>query len=216
MKNAEKVIDYFSRYESDINGLYDFIRVHLELLLKWQKIGNLVGLSSELDIAEFLYLDSFIALRNIKNFLDRENINITDISDIGSGAGFPSIFWRYFLPDAIVVFYEAKRKKANFLREFIRMVGLKNYKVIEEMVQKGRLSSQLIISKAAININDLPRFGMSNLRHGGVLVSMLTDESKDIYLRSLSRVGKIGKSELIEYILPYSQKRRFIGIAIKK
>lgn len=213
---ADKVVEYFSKYSPISDELNAFVRRHFELLLKWQNISNLIGITDEKEIAELLYLDSFIVLKCVSEFLKSENICISNIADIGSGAGFPSIFWFYFLPEAIVTFYEPKRKKANFLREFIRISGLKNYKVEEKMVQRKSLLTQLIISKAAININDWPRFAISNLLRGGVAVSLLSPNSEKIYSNALAKVGKIAKSVVIGYNLPYSQKNRFVGIIVKR
>ncbi|MCX7945219.1 MAG: class I SAM-dependent methyltransferase [Deltaproteobacteria bacterium] len=216
MERSEKVINYFSSYVGDNDYLNNLVRIHFNLMLKWQKIGNLIGLSDDRDIAEFLYLDSFIALKHVSEFLLTQGIEVSDISDIGSGAGFPSIFWVHFLPDVRVSFFEPKRKRANFLREFIRTADLKNYIVKEEMVKKESLKTQLVISKAAININDWPRFGLSNLSRRGILVSMLTSESEIIYHRAIQKVGRILRSEIIRYTLPYSSKPRALGIIQKK
>ncbi len=216
MDRAGRILEYFIKHSADNQDLRNLTEIHIELLLKWQNIANLIGLSNEREIAEFLYLDSFLALKRTNEYLLSEKIRISNIADIGSGAGFPSLFWSFFLPGANVTLFEPKRKKANFLREFIRIAGLKNYKVEEKMVQRESLSAQLIISKAAININDWPYFSISNLAGGGVAVSLLTEESEKIYTRAIKKTGKIAKSVLIEYELPYSLKRRLVGVAVKK
>ncbi len=216
MKDIEKLVNLFSAHTNNSEVLNNIVRVHSGLLLKWQKIVNLIGLSDERDIADFLYLDSFFALKTVTDFLKSEGIVIKEISDIGSGAGFPSLFWTYFISDAEVVFYEPKRKKANFLRDFIRLSAFGNYSVKEEMVGKDTLRTQLIVSKAAINIHDWPGFGISNLGKGGILLSLLTQDSLGIYKESLKRTGKVGRSFLFDYILPYSDRKRFVGVVVRK
>ncbi|MGC8927881.1 MAG: RsmG family class I SAM-dependent methyltransferase [Myxococcota bacterium] len=216
MMDIGKIIEYFSRHSDNIEEINRVVKLHSNMLLRWQRIANLIGLSDARDIAEFLYLDSFKAIKLVSEYLKMEGVKIEEISDIGSGAGFPSIFWFYFIPDARVILYEPKRKKANFLKDFIRIADLKNYSVIEEMVDKESLQTELIVSKAAININDWVRFGISNVRRGGVVVSLLTEESMRIYDRSVEKVGRVLKRDYVEYLLPYSQKRRIVGIIFKK
>ncbi len=216
MIDIGKIIEYFSRHSDNIEKINRVVKLHSNMLLRWQRIANLIGLSDARDIAEFLYLDSFKAIKLVSEYLKMEGVKIEEISDIGSGAGFPSIFWFYFIPDARVILYEPKRKKANFLKDFIRIADLKNYSVIEEMVDKESLQTELIVSKAAININDWVRFGISNVRRGGVVVSLLTEESMRIYDRSVEKVGRVLKRDYVEYLLPYSQKRRIVGIIFKK
>ncbi|GEM_PF-4200702 len=216
MNSTEKLLYYFNQKTGNINELSGIVKIHFELLKKWQRIANLIGLTDERDIADFLYLDSYLVLKNISQFLIDEKILINEISDIGSGAGFPSLFWSYFLPDTKVILYEPKRKRANFLRDFIRIAELDNFQVKEEMVEKESIKTHLIISRAAININDWPRFGISNLVSGGVCISLINEESHSTYKRSIEKIGRILKSMTIKYILPYSLKRRVIGIIIRK
>ncbi len=216
MKNIDAVIKNFERYANDDERLKDVIKIHLGLLLKWQKIVNLIGLTSEVEISEFLYLDSYLALKSVSEFLYEKKIDVNEISDIGSGAGFPSIFWFYFLSEVRVVLFESKRKKANFLMEFIREAGLKNYEVKEEMVKREMLRTDLIISKAAININDWTRFGISNVKKNGVVVSLLSKPSSEIYNKVLEKTPRVLESHIREYKLPNTDTIRQVGIIIKK
>jgi 16S rRNA (guanine(527)-N(7))-methyltransferase RsmG len=216
MKDIDKIVSFFSMYSGNNDNLNHIVRLHCQMLLKWQKIANLIGLSDERDIAEFLYLDSYFVIKLVSEYLNNQNIKIGEISDIGSGAGFPSIFWAHFMPFSKVILFEPKRKKANFLRDFIRIAEFKNYEVKEIMVKPESLQTELIISKAAININDWVRFGLSNLKRGGIVISLLTEDTKKIYIKSIENRGRIKQRDLLEYTLPFSYKIRSIGIVIKK
>lgn len=216
MKDIDVIINDFKTYIGGDGNIERVMRVHLSLLLKWQKIVNLIGVTSEREIAEFLYLDSFIALKNVAEFLLTRRIDIEEVSDIGSGAGFPSLFWFYFLPDVRVVLFESKRKKANFLREFIREAELKNYEIREEMVMPKRLQTDMIISKAAMPISNWTRFGISNVKKRGIVVSLLSAGSLSVYNKSLEKTPQVFESYVKEYRLPYSNTKREIAIIIKK
>ena len=74
MNDIEKVLKYFSDYSDNLDNLKNIVRTHFGLLRKWQKIANLIGLTDERDIAEFLYLDSYLALNNVYDFLIKEKI----------------------------------------------------------------------------------------------------------------------------------------------
>jgi 16S rRNA (guanine527-N7)-methyltransferase len=216
MKNVEIILKCFNDYASDSETLREQVRLHFELLMKWQRIVNLIGLTKEEEIAEFLYIDSFLAIKNLCEFLSLRGMSIPEVADIGSGAGFPSIFWSFFMPDIRVILYEPKRKKANFLRDFIHLADIKNYEVKEMMVKKESILTHLIISKAAININDWPRFGISNVRRQGVVVSLLTEETMKIYSKTIEKTPRVRESVILKYTLPLSKQERFIGVLIKK
>src|SRR5258708_4408492 len=54
-----------------------------------------------------------------------------DVIDIGSGGGFPGIIVGCLRPDLPLVLIESRRRRASFLNEVVRSVGLHAARVLE-------------------------------------------------------------------------------------
>lgn len=85
---------------------------YAQLLLKWQKVINLVGPSTLEELPERHFLDS---VQLIKYIPDRQ----IKLADMGSGAGFPGLVLA-MLGVAEVHLIEVDVRKATFLREVSR------------------------------------------------------------------------------------------------
>jgi len=86
-------------------------------LARWQKTINLVGRSTVDDIWGRHILDSAQLIPWIPTKAQR-------LADLGSGAGFPGLVVAAFRPDLEVVLIEADARKAAFLGEAARRMGL--------------------------------------------------------------------------------------------
>ena len=58
------------------------------------------------------------------------------IVDLGSGAGLPGIPLKICLPSADFVLVESRRRRANFLREVVRRLGLKRIQVVAQRLEE--------------------------------------------------------------------------------
>ena len=99
---------------------------YLDELVKWNRKINLTGLCSKERIVHELLLDSLLPVP----YLPARG----RILDIGSGAGFPSIPLRICSSGPVFHLVEPILKKTNFLKQVIRLTGLKDIEVF-----RGRL-----------------------------------------------------------------------------
>jgi 16S rRNA (guanine527-N7)-methyltransferase len=60
------------------------------------------------------------------------------LADIGTGAGFPGLALKILLPEAQMFLVESNIKKATFLREVVRALGLAGTKVLVSRYQELR------------------------------------------------------------------------------
>jgi len=90
-----------------------------KLLIKWQKVQNLVSRETMGDVWQRHFADSL----QILNYLPK---NTSRILDIGSGGGFPAVPLAIAMRDQATVFHlvEANRRKVSFLRTVSRELGL--------------------------------------------------------------------------------------------
>jgi 16S rRNA (guanine527-N7)-methyltransferase len=97
--------------------------IYLRLLQKWQRVHRLVGSTEPEWVVENLFLDSLLFLRVLP-------AGATSAADIGSGAGFPGIPIRIVRPGMQVALIESRRRRASFLSEVVRDLGLTGVRVL--------------------------------------------------------------------------------------
>ena len=98
----------------------------IDTLLLWRQRLSLTTAATPVAVIRRHVLDS---LHVAPLIADRHQL-----LDIGSGAGFPAIPLAIACPAMSVVMAEARRKRANFLREVIRQTGVRNAQVLEERI----------------------------------------------------------------------------------
>lgn len=152
----------------------DKLQQYVALLLKWNKKINLIAKSTEEEIwnrhiEDSLQLAKFFENNNLTNVSretspDNSNKNNglsiktgKTIVDFGSGGGLPAI------PLAIstnlpVVMVESDQRKAIFLKECLRELGLQG-EVINERVERAKLSfapeQAILTARALASVNKL-------------------------------------------------------------
>jgi 16S rRNA (guanine527-N7)-methyltransferase len=125
---------------------------YLKLLLQWQKAHRLVGSSDPMWIVEHLFLDSLIFLRVLP-------ASVHLLADVGSGAGLPGLPIKIVKRDLQVVLIESRRRRAMFLTNVVRALGLGGARVLEGRVEsllpelQGRMDA--VVMRCAGNIGDM-------------------------------------------------------------
>jgi 16S rRNA (guanine527-N7)-methyltransferase len=92
------------------------LSLYLDLLLKWNARTNLTAIRDPEEIVRRHFGESLFAARHIGE--------CATLLDFGSGAGFPGLPIQLFRPDIAVTLAESQNKKATFLREAVRTLGL--------------------------------------------------------------------------------------------
>ena len=90
---------------------------YLTLLQKWNARTNLTAIRDEEGILSRHFLESILCAHKLPQ-------GIVSLLDFGSGAGFPGIPIALIRPEISVTLAESQNKKAAFLREAVRTLGL--------------------------------------------------------------------------------------------
>ncbi|WP_158942101.1 16S rRNA (guanine(527)-N(7))-methyltransferase RsmG [Granulicella sp. S190] len=93
------------------------LSVYLELLLKWNARTNLTAIRDPSEIVQRHFGESLFAGLHLAPDADT-------LLDFGSGAGFPGLPIALWRPKVSVTLAESQNKKATFLREVVRTLGL--------------------------------------------------------------------------------------------
>ncbi len=101
---------------ADSPRIYAQLSIYLELILKWNARTNLTAIRTPEEIVRRHFGESLFAGAHLGP--------CRTLLDFGSGAGFPGVPIQLLRPDVQVTLAESRNKKASFLREVVRTLGL--------------------------------------------------------------------------------------------
>jgi len=110
---------------------FEAIQAYIALLLKWNRIASLTGITEPREILERHFGESFFAVGAVP-------IEKGRLADVGPGAGFPGAAIALLKPEVEVTLIESNGKKAAFLEIVRRELGLKNLAVARTRVEECR------------------------------------------------------------------------------
>jgi 16S rRNA (guanine527-N7)-methyltransferase len=92
------------------------LSTYLDLLVKWNRRTNLSAIRDPREMVSRHFGESLFAARHLPAG--------RTLLDLGSGAGFPGLPIALALPERAVTLAESQNKKAAFLREAVRTLGV--------------------------------------------------------------------------------------------
>jgi 16S rRNA (guanine527-N7)-methyltransferase len=121
---------------------------YVALLLKWNSKINLIGPMTESDIWSRHIDDSLQLLPLIPE-------GVTSLADLGSGAGLPGLVIAIARPDLAITLVEQDQRKAAFLNEAKRVLGLMHVTV--EAINIAKLTAQydVVTARALSSLTEL-------------------------------------------------------------
>jgi 16S rRNA (guanine527-N7)-methyltransferase len=125
-------------------GTIDQLEVMVETLAKWQKAINLVGRNTLDDVWTRHVVDSAQVASHIP-------ADARSLVDLGSGAGFPGLVLAAIRPDLDVMFIESDARKAAYLGEAARRMGLKKQpKIVVSRIEAAPPANADVITARAL------------------------------------------------------------------
>ena len=138
---------------------------YLDLLVRWNGTYNLTAIRDPKDMLSKHLLDSLAM---------HPYFTQASLADLGTGPGLPGIPLAIIRPEAAVSLVESNGKKARFLREAVRHLGLDNARVIESraeaVAEHGRYTA--ITARAMDRLAGILAVGGHLLAPDGVLRAM--------------------------------------------
>lgn len=149
-----------------------------DLLLRWNERVNLTAIRDEEGILRRHFVESIACARLLP-------AEITSLLDLGSGAGFPGLPIALCRPQIQVTLAESQNRKAAFLREAVRVVG------VNAIVHAGRAEAleerfNGVVLRAVDRMRDAATAAVDLIARGGWL-ALLSTESGCAELRGISR-----------------------------
>jgi len=109
----------------------DRLILHAELLERWNRAVRLVGEDRPEDWVRRHYLESVVAQKFWRAGTSGSTQEPT-LLDVGSGAGFPGLILAALHPERPVTLVESRERKAAFLAEAARELGLPRVRVVRD------------------------------------------------------------------------------------
>lgn len=192
---------------------------YYELLVEWNKVMNLTGITEYDEVNEKHFIDSL----SIIKLLDLSNIK--NVIDIGSGAGFPGVPLKIAFPHLKIVLLDSLQKRVRFLNEVINEIGLDDIIVLhgraEDYARSPEYREQfdLCVSRAVANLSVLSEYCIPYVKVGGRFIAYKSGNIQE-ELRQSEMAIKIlgGVTENVEkFNLPLSDiERTLISVRKKK
>jgi len=138
---------------------------YLALLDRWNRTYNLTAIRDPREMVGKHLLDSLA----MHPYLDDGHL-----ADLGAGAGLPGIPLAIAKPGLRVTLVESNGKKARFLREAVRTLGLSNARVAESRAEAldERGAYDAITARALATLPLIIELGGHLLKPGGRLLAM--------------------------------------------
>jgi 16S rRNA (guanine527-N7)-methyltransferase len=141
---------------------------YMNLLIKWHKSQRLVSSAEPAWIVDNVLLDSLLFARALP-------ATVSDLCDVGSGAGIPGIPLKIVLLALNVTLIEARQRRASFLSAVVRELALTRCRVInsrlEQVADELAGSFDAVVMRCAGSLADLLPLVTRLLRPGGLVVA---------------------------------------------
>lgn len=139
---------------------------YLALLLRWNATYNLTAIRDPREMVTKHLLDSLAMAPFVRD--------VPTLADLGTGPGLPGIPLAVVTPGLRVTLVESNGKKARFMREALRVLGLGNAEVAESRIEAldrpGAFAA--ITARALATLPQIITLGGHLLAPGGVLLAM--------------------------------------------
>lgn len=198
------ILDEYSIATDGESVLIEGIQSYMSLLLQWNRSISLTTITDPEEIVRFHFGESLFAASCVP-------IRDGRLADVGAGAGFPGLPLKMLIPSLDLLLIESNAKKAAFLAEVARRLGLDRVRVFRSRMEEfgAKLGAEsptifdFITARAFGQFDRLLAWSSAHLSASGRLVLWLGRDDLD----SISRGDRWTWAEPVQ--IPGS-KRRFI------
>ena len=186
-----------------------------ELLVEWNKVMNLTGITEYEEVNEKHFVDSLSLVQAI------DINNVETVIDVGTGAGFPGIPLKITFPHLKIVLLDSLNKRINFLNTVIDALGLTEITTIhgraEDYAKQTEYREQfdLCVSRAVANLSTLSEYCLPYVKIGGMFFPYKSGEIDDEVQQAKKAIHILGGKldEVIKFQLPDTEiNRSFVKI----
>jgi 16S rRNA (guanine527-N7)-methyltransferase len=182
------------------------------LVVEANRTMNLTRITEKGEFLRKHVLDSVLPFDVVPELADLKERALS-AADLGSGAGFPGLVLARLRPRWRVALLERTLKKARFLEEAVRALGLPNAAVLARDAREVEERFDLVTARAAGSVAVVTRAAARLLVPGGLLVHYKGGEPLEDELREGKRVAAglgLEQEEPRVYALPPDAMRSVV------
>ena len=184
------------------------LSLYIDELQRWSQVFNLVGQPDVKTIIRKHILDSLAFSR----ILPGQGA----FADLGSGAGFPGFVLGVAGQEREIFLIEARRKRANFLKQVVRTTGVENIRVFEGRAEEfARQENRpawfdTVVTRATWDIPHFLTLSLPIVKTGGYAVAMRGPHKKGGGTAGEDRAphDRFVQEAISEYRLPFGEGDR--------
>ena len=165
MDLKQRLISGMQQLQLPIDQRVDQLLAYLDLIARWNRVYNLTAIREPLAMVDRHLLDCLAILPHLPPGA---------IADLGAGAGLPGLIIAIWDPERAVLLIESNGKKARFMRQVARELGLARIEVRQERAEAVKLAQPLplLTARACATLADLLSLGGHLLSDDGHLLAM--------------------------------------------
>lgn len=209
--SEKQFIDELLKLNININEIQlKQLNRYYELLVEWNKVMNLTGITEKKDV----YLKHFYDSLTICKIIDLDNYST--LCDIGTGAGFPGMVLKILFPNLKITLVDSLNKRINFLNEVIKELELENIIAVHSRIEEFRGIFDIVTARAVSQLNILLEYAIPLVKKDGYFIPLKANIEEEI--NNSSNAFKELRCEIIdkiEFVLPVENSNRTI-LKIKK
>ena len=218
MERMEKLKESFAKLNISLTDKqYQQFLKYYELLIEWNKVMNLTGITEFDEVVMKHFVDSLSLVYAVP-------VNKPyKVLDMGTGAGFPGVPLKIAFPEMEMVLLDSLNKRIKFLNEVINQLGLEKITAIhgraEEFARKEEYREQfdLCVSRAVANLATLSEYCLPYVKKNGYFIPYKSGAIEEEMETSKKAVHVLGGkiTEVKTFELPDSDISRSL-VVIKK
>ena len=218
MDKIEKLKESFGKLNISLTDKqYQQFLEYYELLVEWNKVMNLTGITEFDEVVMKHFVDSLSLVYAVPANKPYK------VLDMGTGAGFPGIPLKIAFPEMEMVLLDSLNKRIKFLNEVINQLGLEKITAIhgraEEFARKEEYREQfdLCVSRAVANLATLSEYCLPYVKKNGCFIPYKSGAIEEEMEASKKAVHVLGGkiTEVKTFELPDSDISRSL-VVIKK
>lgn len=176
------------------------ISTYIDLLLRWNARINLTAIRDPEEIVTRHFGESLFAARHLFPATARVDARDLPVSlghirmaDVGSGAGFPGVPIKLWAPEISLTLIESNQKRAVFLREVCRSLGLRNLGLRDVNIENVRAETvspaafDVVTLRAVEHFNDALALAAKLVRPSGRLALLISSTQLQSAKSALSK-----------------------------
>ncbi len=161
----------FNKYGLDLKeSVYNKLSIYCNFLIEYNNYVNLTAITDPTDILYKHFIDSILIVKYA-------DISESALIDVGTGAGFPSVPLKIFIPSLKITLLDSLNKRIEFLRKLCDKLEIDAEFIhgrAEDFSKRKEFREQFDIScaRAVANLSVLSELCMPFVRTGGRFIAM--------------------------------------------